>query len=736
MSARSFTALLCAFILNLNTAVLAQTPTRPDQKPVPQEQEVEKIVTGTNEVLLDAVVRDKKGHFIKDLRQSDFEVYEDGVPQTIKSFRIVNREPVQTSTNAPTNGPGETAASVQPPAPVVANSNRLGAVALVFDRLGPEARTIARQAALGYIKDGIRIDDYVGVFRIDLTLHAEQRFTNNEQLVKQAIERVVSRSPSTFDSKTEQIAKLAERQGALQDQIANSAAGGGAGNDPSSAIGGAASDAAFMAMTQNILEGFDRLEKNQQGYATTDGLLAIINEMGRLPGRKALVFFSEGVVLPTEVMDHYRSVISNANRANVSIYSVDAAGLRSASADILAGTSLTKLGQARARVAGQNRDPFGSMMRDLERNEEIMRSNPESGLRALADETGGVLISNTNDPGTRLRQVDEDLHSYYLLSYTPRNQNYDGRFRQVSLKLTRSGLEIQARKGYYALANTSGSPVLAYEAPALAILGGKADANAFPSRTAAFSFPETDKPGLVPVLVEVPGDAIGFIKSAEKKSYGTNFSIVVLIKDQEQRVVRKLSNQYLLSGPLENLETAKRGTILFYREALLEPGQYSISSVVYDAITNRASTNVASVTVPPADASNLKMSSIVVIKKAERVPKDQQASNPLHFEEVMLYPNLGEPVQKSISKDLALFVTVYPPKGDTFIPKLNLELARGGKPVGQFSYDLPPADQSGRIQYASAIPLAKFQPGEYELKVAVQDGARRAARSERVRIAP
>ena len=139
MSARKFAALLCAFIIDLNTAVLAQTPTRPDQKPVPQEQEVEKIVTGTNEVLLDAVVRDKKGHFIKDLRQSDFEVYEDGVPQTIKSFRIVNREPVQTSTNAPTNGPGETAASVQPPAPVVANSNRLGAVALVFDRLGPEA---------------------------------------------------------------------------------------------------------------------------------------------------------------------------------------------------------------------------------------------------------------------------------------------------------------------------------------------------------------------------------------------------------------------------------------------------------------------------------------------------------------------------------------------------------------------------------------------------------------------
>jgi VWFA-related protein len=746
MRGRKFAALLCTFVISLNAASLAQTPRRPNQKPTPPEQEpekqdIEKIVTGTNEVLLDAVVRDKKGHFVKDLHQSDFEVFEDGVPQRIQSFRIVSREPVaatSTSSTAAPATPTETPAAVQPaPAPsVVASSNRLGAVAMVFDRLSPEARTIARQAALGYIKDGIRIDDYVGVFRIDLALHAVQRFTNNEPLVREAIERAVSHGSSTYASNAETIAKLAERQASLQDQISNSASGGGEGNDPSGSIGAAAADATFAAMTQNILEGFDRLEKNQQGYATTDGLLAIINELGRLPGRKALVFFSEGVVLPTEVMPHYRSVISNANRANVSIYSVDAAGLRSSSADVGVGGALTKLGQARARVAASNRDPFGSMMKDLERNEELMRSNPESGLRALADETGGVFIANTNDPGTRMRQVGEDLHSYYVLSYTPTNQNYDGHFRQISLKMTRPGLEIQSRRGYFALANVSGSPVLSYEAPALAILGSKAQPSAFPSRTAAFSFPESDKPGLVPVLVEIPGDAIGFIKSPEKKSYGTNFSVVVLIKDEAQRVVRKLSNQYLLSGPIANLEKAKRGTILFYREALLEPGNYTINSVVYDATTNRASSNVANVTVPAADSSNLKLSSIVVIKRAERVPKDQEASNPLHFEEVMLYPNLGEPVQKSVSKDLALFVTVYPPRGDTFTPKLNLEVARGGKPVGQFSYDLPRADQSGRIQYASAIPLDKFQPGDYELKVAVQDGARRVARSERVRIAP
>ena len=169
-------------------------------------------------------------------------------------------------------------------------------------------------------------------------------------------------------------------------------------------------------------------------------------------------------------------MISNANRANVSIYAVDAAGLRAESSDSQTGRALTRLGQARARTAASQHDPFGSMMQDLERNEELMRSNPDSALGDLASETGGALISNTNNPGPKFRQVDEDLHSYYLLTYTPKNSHYDGRFRQISVKVNRSGIDVQARKGYYALNNSYGTPVLDYEAPALADIVGCAAA--------------------------------------------------------------------------------------------------------------------------------------------------------------------------------------------------------------------------------------------------------------------
>jgi len=732
MDKRSLVAGICMLVL-IACVTRAQKPTSVPATPV---QEEDKIVVGTNEVLLDAIVRDKKGRVVKDLQPSDFEIYEDGVRQEIRSFRFAKEgsSTISTTNAEPSVNPSTSTNSGSRKS--FLNLGGIGAVAIVFDRLSPEARSIARQAALAYLKDGLQPDDAVGVFRIDLSLSAIQNFTNNEVRVRQAIDRALSHGNSNYTSATDQIAEAAERRAALEDQITQSAAGAGPTSNPGASIGAAAADAQLAQMTQNILEGFERLEQNQQGFATTDGLLAIINEMARLPGRKALIFFSEGVVLPTNVMANYRSVISNANRANVSIYSVDAAGLRAASSDVSAGGSMTKLGQARARVASSNQDPFGSMMADLERNEEMIRSNPDSALNELALDTGGLLIANTNDPGSRLRQVDEDLHSYYILSYTPKDQNYDGKFRQITVKLTRPGLDVQGRKGYYALNNSYGGPVLGYEAPALAVLGGRARDNAFSSFTAAYSFPERTRPGLASIMVEVPAGGISFVTNDQKKTYSTNFSIVTLIKDESQRVVRKLSNQYLLGDSLNKLAATKSGNILFYKEVLLDPGRYTIASVVYDAVSGHSSVNTAVLVVPNLAETQLRLSSIVLIKNAERLPREQQPNNPLHFDQVLLYPNLGEPIKKSVVKELALFVTVYPGTATSSLLKFSLEIARDARELGQFSYDLPPPDSMGRIQYASAIPLDKFEPGNYVIKVTVQDGQRSVSQSEDLKIAP
>lgn len=702
-------------------------------------QDEERIITSTTEVVLDVVVKDRKGRPAKNLAPSDFEIYEDGVRQEIKSFEAVVR----------------TVPSAEPPRGIAAHDaetsrrtatrrigpNSLSAVALVFDRLSPDARARASKAALGYFGNAEVTSDFVAVFAIDQRLHTLQPFTRDARLVRQTLNALAARGSSPYASDAAQTRDLVAQQAALVGSIANAQATiAGAGPTNAGAVSATASTLGASAVEQRIaeiqtrvLETFERLERDQQGYATTNALLAVINALGRLAGRKAIVFFSEGVAIPPAVEAEFRSVIGNANRANVSIYAVDAAGLRIESTTAETQRELQALGARRINQASTGREDTSGqpMTRLLERNEDLLRFDPHTGLSQLADSTGGRLISGTNDIGAHLREVDQDLHAYYVLTYVPKNTDYDGKFRQIAVKLNRSDLEVQTRRGYYAINAAIASPVLAYEAPALALLSGAHRSNAFPLHLGGFNFPEKDRPGMVSVVVEIPPEAITYATNAEKKTYQTDFVVLALIKDESLRVVRKLSNQYVLTGPMERLDRAKRGEILFYREAELPPGRYTISVAAYDALSGRASVESAEVEVVDQSADLPRLSSLVILKRAERLPPQSNGrKTPFHYGEVVLYPNLNEPLSKNATKQLAFFLTAYaPPNGAG--PKLLVEVLRSGHPIGRAAVELPAPDAQGRIQYASAIPVEKLAPGEYELRATLVAAATRVSRTAR-----
>jgi VWFA-related protein len=724
---------MCKVIVSILLFVLVATPLSiPAQTPAPAAQTEDTLVSGTTEVVFDAVVKDKKGRPVKDLQAADFQITEDGMAQEVKSFRLVTGEGADS-----TNNPAKVAGGPKAKSRVLEafNAGRIGTVALVFDRLSADSRTRAHDAAIAYLGSGLGQSDFIGVFGIDQTLTVVQTFTNDEKLVRQAIDTASIASSTIPSTNRSQITDLMQRNVTLTSQVneaeSNAASGQSIGNLANLEMAKILNDVSLRAA-----QGFERMEQTEQGRSTTEGLLSIIGAMGNIPGRKALLFFSEGVSIPAAVAANFRTVISNANRANVAIYAVDAAGLRATSVDIESGKQLTALGQARANQAASSGDDFNSMMRDSEKNEELVRHNPEGVLGQLANETGGLLVSGTNNPGPRLRQVNDDLHSYYVLTYTPKNVDFDGKFRQINVKVRRSGVDVQSRKGYYAVGARYDTPVMAFEAPALAMLGGKSQPNAFSSKAAAFSFPEANKPGLVPVVVEVPASSINFVGDTEKKTFRTDFSVVVVIKDSFEHPVRKLSSQYLLSGPLDQLETAKRRNILFYREADLEPGQYTVESIAYDATNGHASISKHPLIVPDSDQTKLRISNLVVVGKAQKVsPADLQA-NPFRVGEMMLYPNLGEPLHKAGSKGLSMFLTIYPPKGSAAAPKMSIELDQAGQPLGQLPIQLPAPDQSGRIQYTGTIPLDAFPPGEYELKAMVTDGVTKAMRSEHFTVQP
>ena len=203
-------------------------------------------------------------------------------------------------------------------------------------------------------------------------------------------------------------------------------------------------------------------------------------------------------------------------------------------------------------------------------------------------------------------------------------------------------------------------------------------------------FPSAIVPGLVPVVVDLKTAPLTFQPAADGKTYSSDFAMLVRFLDQQNQVVRKVSQHYEVNGPIGDIERAKQGEVLFYREPELPPGVYTMETVVYDAPSGKSSVRFSTVEVPQSRAGALRMSSLVLVKRGEKVAdKDRRADNPLLVKDVVLYPNLGEPVSKA-AKELGFYFTVYPAAGAP-APAAAIQLLLNGKLVAQV-----PDDAAGR----------------------------------------
>jgi len=705
--------------------VLSALPAAETQQQPPPPRASGVVQAETTAILVDVVVRDRKGQPVTDLTSNDFEVYEDGVLQEIGALTRYTSDADAAAVMATTPAPAAAPTAAKPPAELTPEP----VIALIFDRLTPEARVVARKAALGYIGERANTDARVAVFGIDLSLLTYQTYTRDAALLKKAIADVGVRSIAQFESHADKARELAQQAAGAAASTSTPQAGG-----PAAQSGHAgAADAMIAQMQQRTLETFDMLERDEQGLTTTNALMAVVNSMRALPGRKSVVMFSEGVAIPANVAARFRSVIDTANRANVSIYAMDAGGLRAESTTQQTADSVNA---AAARTLRRNptADVVGAPMTEaLERNEDTLRHDPHSGLGQLSDETGGVLIGNTNDLTGGLKRIDQDMRNYYMLSYVPKNDKFDGKFRAISVKVKRGGVNVASRKGYYAVHSAGPMPVMSYEARPLALLDSTPFPNAFPTRAAALKFPATTGADVTPMLVSVPASAITFVTSEDKTSYKAEFTILVRLRNAGNQVVDKMSQSYVLTGPIDRLESVKQSYVLFYRERELKPGVYTMEAIVHDATSDKASARLVTIEESQIDPAALRASDLVLISRAERVAKaDQRPSNPFQAGEMLLYPNLGEPLKKSTAPELGFFFTVYPPKGTKL--QATLQVLQNGAQLATLPLTLDQPDASGRVQQVSRLPIGSLSAGTYDLRVVLSDGRQQVARSTTFRI--
>jgi VWFA-related protein len=687
--------------------------------------------TTSTAMVVDVVARDRRGQLVTDLSEHDFELYEDGVRQGIGSFSVASRGTGIAVSAKRRDGGAVVSPSAGSPAAGAAET-RPGVVALVFDRLSPESRARAQRAALDGLPRSGQMPDLTGVFAIDLAVNVVEGFTQDTARVRAAVQRVTGLSTSQFAPRPTRIVDLQERRNVVASRLESAIAQAATspGSQSAAQIGGADIEYRQNRIEARMLETFDSLERDQQGYSTTNALMAVVSALTTIEGRKTIVFFSEGLAVPPAALSAFRSVVASANRSNVSVYSIDAGGLKAESQSLQTSREIQATGEERLRQVTAQQDPgTGPLMRVLERQEDLLRLDPHSSLGQLSEETGGVLVRDTNDLKSAFKRIEEDMQFHYVLTYAPVNQDFDGRFREVDVRVRRPGVRLFSRRGYYAVRSLAPTPIRGYETFAIAALDRTPLPKAFTIRASGLSFPEADRPGLTAIVVQVGTDVFTYDRNQGNGTYNAEAAVVVRFRDDTGKVVLKTSQHYLLAGKLDELEAARNGEILFYRQPELLPGTYTVEAIVYDIGGRRGSARVSTVTVPRAEPAEPRMSSLVLVRRAEKLTElTATAQSPLAVGDRLVYPNLGEPFRHGIDKEVGFFFTDYAPPGAPPV-RTTLRLARGGQVLAETDLPAGERDVQGRAQHLQRIPIDQLPPGTYELRVSIAGDGRDQSRS-------
>lgn len=701
---RAFIAFLCILLL-----------VAPSQGQAPAKDQESVIRTTTQEVLLDMIVRDKKEKLILDLRPEDIEVYEDGVKQQVKTFRLVGGAEAK---QAPKQPAIENAITVGAGAPRRLNPLRdINLVSIIFTQMSPRSRLFARDAALEFLKKDLRENTFIGVFSLDYRLNAIQAFTNNRARLTKAVEHAATGAYSQFAKDSQNILTQMQTlitggQNGISVQTTTDP-----GQDPGQATQpaeiGATEGAALMA---GILSKQNLMTTYGSGMRNLDSLLAFVREHQRLPGRKTVLFLSEGLQVPPNRQDYFRLVIGEANRANVSFYPLDVTGLTAQSSMQAARSGLRN--SARISASQSTVDSAGADAIFLAGNQDdyvqtSLVGNTQLSMAELADTTGGFLIANTNDLKKPLERVMEDVLTHYEVSYVPTSQKLDASFRKITIKLARKDVQIHARNGYFALPSLNGERLLPFETAALGALNLRPLPSAFSFQAAALRFRQDEAGQQFVMHVEVPIGNLSLHADAPGKPHHVHASFMTLVKDDQGQVVEKISRDLPAEIPPDKVEAMRRANLSFRQPFTLKPGRYTLETVVLDREGQKASAKRAVLVV--GAKSGLGISQLVLVRRLEPLQGAPGADDPLEFAGGKVTPALANSASLSAGEPMVYFV-VYPPTGAAGKPELILQFLKDGKEVGRATPDIRSADGIA-IPYLAAL---KLPAGQYEVVATVK----------------
>ncbi len=675
----------------------------------PQQASFQATTTLVN-VNVNVVGRDGKP--VPNLTRDDFVLLEDGKPQQILNCdfqRLANDTlpPLEQPTLKSRASPKPQT----PPKPKLdihqARDHRLLVLFFDFSSMQPSEQFRAEDAAIRFLNTQMTSSDLVSIEVLSSSLDTVQEFTSDREALIASIHKLRIGDSS-------ELASMGDTGADAQDQ-----------------------------------SGMFTADETEFNIFNTDRKLSALQDAARslaaYPEKKALVYISSGVEKTgLDNQSQLEATINTAVRANGAFYPSDARGLVASAPG----------GDASQTGAVGNKLYSGAGQKSLQDSFQ----NQQETLFTLASDTGGKALLDSNDLTLGIRQVQQDIASYYTLSYVSTNKAEDGRYRRIEVRLAPRSASLRARldyrKGYYASTTFARMNSADKESLLQQAIESKNPVTDLPIAVEVDYFRLARSKYFVPVSVKIPGSALEFRGKGAHQATALDF--IAQVSDPSGKPVTAVRDSIPLKLDAVTAGQVTRSQIQYDTGFTLTPGKYRIQFVARENGEGKIGTFTAPFIVPDLSSGGAMRVSSLILSNQEQALKEQIATvkngkkvlgqDPLiDSQGRKLVPNVTRVFRNG--QTLIAYLEVYDPthpqssNGDV-LPMVSvaasLALYRGTSKVSEtpaVHLSRPEGDRENVLPVRFQLPLKGLPAGRYVCQVNLIDEAGRKFAFPRIEFA-
>jgi VWFA-related protein len=688
----------------------AQTPT-PTPKPTENTDDVVKI--STTLIQVDVTVTDKNGKVVTDLKPEDFEIFENGEKQNISNFSYINTTPEAKA--APTPKPDKNEISVPIPPVQIRPEQVRRTIALVVDDLGIsfESMHFVRRALKKFVDEQMLPNDLVAIIRTGGGVGALQQFTSDKRQLYAAIEKIRWNPMGRAG-----IGAFTTIEPSLLEEL--------------QAAGDTTITEEDIQDEKDRNTAFNEMREDLFSVGTLGAINFVVKGMDELPGRKAIMLFSDGFSVCTEtdlrndpgrcteMTERMKELTDLCNRAAVNIYSIDSRGLQT--------LSLT----AADRPLG-NPQAIQQALRDRAAE----NWDKQEGLAFLANETGGRAFFNNNDFNQSLEKALDEQKGYYLLAYQPDDDTFDAktrRFNKLTVKVNRPGANVRYRSGFFSVADKEEVKQPVQATPAVQIqraLTSPFAVNGINLRlNTLFGFNPTTG-SFTNSLLHVNAADLQFNDAPDGKKKAS-FDVLAVSFGENGVPIDTISKNYVLTVSNEMHEKiTKDGFVYHFLFPVKKPGAFQMRVAIRDTATSKVGSANQFVEAPDLKKGRLTLSGIVLENMTENQWNALQTASSNNARERGTDPMQDTSLRRFKKGTILRYaVEVYNAKfNPTQKPEVQTQIRvfRDGKLIlnGKTApFNLEGQTDFRKLNFSAALALgSEMSVGDYVLQIIVIDNS-------------